>query len=141
MALGISQKARGWTKWAPTMSLALLLSLSMHPAAAFTDKEAHEIFDILDPEHHGKVTLTDFQMNKVNAFFWRQRHERGEVKPLVFEETGLSREFFDKADSDHKGYLNGTDITYAIRFEDIDTMKRGYFDYADLVIYLKKIGR
>jgi hypothetical protein len=29
----------------------------------------------------------------------------------------------------------------AVRFEDIDVKGRGYFDFSDLVVYLKKIGR
>jgi len=29
----------------------------------------------------------------------------------------------------------------AMHFEDIDTGGRGYFDFSDLVIFLKKIGR
>jgi hypothetical protein len=49
--------------------------------------------------------------------------------------------FFDWADRGHKGYLDATDITYALRFEDIDTTRRGYFDYAELVAYLHKMGR
>lgn len=60
---------------------------------------------------------------------------------LIFQETGLSREFFDQADRGHKGYRDATHITYGLRFEDIDTTRRGYFDHAELVAYLNKIGR
>ncbi len=118
-----------------------VLSSSLVPCAAFTDKEAREIFKILDSERDGKVTLVEFQLNKVSAFFWRTRNERGEIKKMTFEQTGLSREFFDKADVGHKGYLDGVDMADAIRFEDIDVKKKGYFDYEDLVVFLKKIGR
>ena len=123
------------------MALVLTLSGLPQPAAAFTDKDAREIFNILDREQHGKVTLVDFQINKVQAFFWRTRHETGATKPVTFEDTILSREFFDQADLGHKGYLDGVDMVYAIRFEDIDTKRRGYFEHADLVAYLSKIGR
>ncbi len=128
-------------RWHSVMIIAFAFLLGSLPGAAFTDKEAHEIFDILDSEHDGKVTAVEFQVNKVNAFFWRKRQERGEIKNLTFQETGLSREFFDKADIGHKGYLDGVDMTDAIRFKDVDTKGRGYFDYDDLVVYLKKIGR
>jgi hypothetical protein len=129
------------SKPAPVIALVLTLSWFAQPVAAFTDKDTREIFGMLDPEHHGKVTLVDFQINKVQAFFWRSRDERGDIKPLTFKDTILSREFFDKADFGHKGYLDGLDIVYAIRFDDIDTKRRGYFEHADLVTYLHKIGR
>ena len=142
MMLGTLQQALVRLRPVLVMALVLLLSSIGQPAAAFTDKDAREIFGILDSDNDGKVTLVEFQINKVQAFFWHSRHERGgEIKPPTFENTLLSREFFDKADSDHKGYLDGADMTYAIRFEDIDTKRRGYFDHADLVAFLNKIGR
>ena len=122
--------------------LALLLTAPLHPAAAFTDKEAQQIFDILDPDHHGKVTKIEFEVNKMNAFFFSlSPSHTGEMKSLTFEETRLSREFFDKADEGHEGKLDGVDINDAIHFEDIDTTRRGYFDFAELVAFLKKISR
>jgi hypothetical protein len=124
-----------------SMALALFLSGSAFPSSAFIDEEAREIFDILDGNHAGKVTNVDFQMNKINALFSRHRAGNGREIRLTFEETGLSCEFFDQTDRGHKGYLDATDITYALRFEDIVTTWRGYFDYAELVAYLNKIDR
>ena len=141
MVLGILQRAVLRLTSAPVIALVLALSGLAQPAAAFTEKDVSVIFDILDPKHDGKVSLVDFQINKVQAFFWKSRNERGDIKPLTFDDTILSREFFDKADFGHKGYLSGLDIVYAIRFEDIDTKHRGYFDHGDLVAFLNKIGR
>lgn len=121
--------------------LALLLIGPLHPAAAFTDKEAHQIFDALDPDHHGKVTKVEFEVNKMNAFFFRFRPTHTREMELTSEETRLSREFFDKADEGHEGHLDGVDMNDAIHFEDIDTTRRGYFDFDDLVVFLKKVGR
>jgi hypothetical protein len=124
--------------------LALLLVGPLHPAAAFTDTEAHGIFDMLDPDHHGKVTKIEFQVNKMNAFYFRFRPRKNassDMKPLTFEEMRVSREFFDKADQGRQGHLDGVDINDAIHFEDIDTTRRGYFDFGDLAVFLKKIGR
>jgi hypothetical protein len=53
----------------------------------------------------------------------------------------VSREFFDKADQGHQGHLDALDINDAFHFEDIDTTRRGYFDFGDLAVFLKKIGR
>jgi hypothetical protein len=124
--------------------LALLLVGPLHPAAAFTDREAHGIFDMLDPDHHGKVTKVEFEVNKMNAFYFRFRPRKNassDMRPLTFEQMRVSREFFDKADQGHEGHLDAVDVNDAIHFEDIDTTRRGYFDFGDLAVFLKKIGR
>jgi len=121
--------------------LVLLLAPGLLPrAAAYTDEEARRIFDILDSDHDGKVTKVEWEANKIDAFFFRQRQHPEDLR-LRYEETGLSREFFDRADTTHKGYLTGLDMVDAIRFEDIDAKHRGFFDFADLVAGLKTISR
>jgi hypothetical protein len=80
----------------------------------------------------------------MNAFYFRFRPRKSasdDMKPLTFEEMRVSREFFDKADQGRQGHLDGVDINDAIHFEDIDTTRRGYFDFGDLGVFLKKIGR
>ena len=111
-------------------------------AVAFSDKEARELFAMLDANHDGKVTRVEFEGTKMNAFYFhREPSKSGSMEPLTFEQTRLSRAFFDKADTDHDGSLDGVEINDAIRFEDIDTRRRGYFDFADFVMFLNKIGR
>lgn len=114
--------------------------LAGRPASAYTLKEAHEIFDILDSNHDGKVTKLEFEANKIDAFFFRMRKNPDDPR-LTYEETGLSRAFFDAADQGHKGYLTGLDLVDAIHFEDIDVTHRGYFDFDELVAGLKRISR
>jgi hypothetical protein len=112
------------------------------PAAGFTAKQEREIYAALDPDGTGKVTREQFDARKMDAFYLhRYPDAAGRMKPLTFEETGLSREFFDRADTDHDGLLDGIEMMDAVRFEDIDVKGRGYFDFSDLVVYLKKIGR
>ena len=117
-----------------------LLAGGVPKAQAYTADEARKIFDILDSDHDGKVTKVEWEANKIDAFFFRNRQHPEDLR-LKYEETGLSREFFDRADTTHKGYLTGLDLVDAIRFEDIDTKHRGFFDFQDLVAGLKTISR
>lgn len=121
-------------------ALGLVLAGSLPTAKAYSDAETRRIFDILDTNHDGKVSKLEFEANKVDVFFFRGRKNPDDTQ-LRYEETGLSREFFDKADQGHKGYLTGLDMIDAIRFEDIDTKHRGYFTFEDLNAGLKSISR
>jgi hypothetical protein len=124
------------------IAVAMVMVGSIGTACGFTDEEMHEIYRALDPDNHGQVTRVQFQINKMNAFYFRrQPTARWEMKPLSFEETGLSRDFFDKVDRDHNGHIDSIEIIDAIHFEDIDTKRRGYFDFADLVLFLNRVGR
>jgi Ca2+-binding EF-hand superfamily protein len=130
---------RWWVRCACGLGVALALA-SPHQARAYTAKEAKAIFDILDDDHDGKVTKLEFEAEKIDAFYFRNR-KNPEDTHLKYEETGLSRAFFDKADQGHKGYLTGLDFVDAIHFEDIDVKHRGYFDFNDFVMGLKSISR
>jgi hypothetical protein len=122
-----------------SLAVALVAALP-HRALAYTQAQAREIFDILDSNHDGKVTKLEFEANKVDAFYFRSRKNPQDPR-LRFEETGLSRAFFDRADDGHKGYLTGLDLVDAIRFELIDVRHRGYFEFSDFVAGLKTISR
>lgn len=122
------------------LAAALLLVVPLGAAVAYTEAQAHEIFDILDSNHDGKVTKLEFEANKVDAFYFRDRSNPQDPR-LRYEDTGLSRAFFDRADEGHKGYLTGLDLADAIRFESIDVRHRGYFEFDDFVAALKTISR
>jgi len=128
--------------WQIRLALVLVVLCLAWPrlAPAYTLQEAKAVFDILDTNHDGKVTRLEFETNKVDAFFFRNRMDPQDTR-LRFEDTGLSRAFFDQADEGHKGYLTGLDLVDAIRFEMIDTHHRGYFDFDELAAGLKTIGR
>jgi Ca2+-binding EF-hand superfamily protein len=122
------------------MVLAALLVAPSSAPSAYTLEEAKQIFATLDADHNGKVTKLEFEANKIDAFYFRARTDPQDSR-LRFEETGLSRAFFDQADEGHKGYLTGLDLVDSIRFEMIDAKHRGYFDFSDLVVGLKSISR
>jgi len=122
--------------------VALLFASILLPvaASAYTLQEAKEIFAILDANHDGKVTKVEFEANKMDAFYFRSRPNEQDPR-LRYEDTGLSREFFERADNGHKGYLTGLDLADAIHFEDIDVTHRGYFTFEDFIARLKTISR
>jgi len=130
-----------WRSLAIGAAVAVALMGSMAPAAAFTEKQQREIFAALDPDGTGRVTRLQFETNKMNAFFYRRRPDKGVMEPLTFADSELNRQFFDHADADHDGRLDGVEINDAVQFDDIDTQHRGYFDFNDLVVFLRKIGR
>lgn len=127
--------------------MALLSQIAMAGHAfAYTGKEAHIIFDILDPEHHGKVTKVEFEAYKVDAFYFRRMPGdigamKGAMKPLRFEDTGLSREFFERNDTNHDGAIDALEMLDAVKFETIDRKHRGYFDFTDFTEFLATIAR
>jgi hypothetical protein len=140
--MGMAQDQSRRFPLASALAFGLALLGTIAPAASYTDKQARQIFATLRPDSNGHVSKLQFAQTKLNAFYFRHRPSGDyEMKPLTFEETGFSREFFDKADTDHDGTLDGVEMVDAIRFEDIDTKGRGYFDFSDLMSYLKKIGR
>ncbi|HUZ74993.1 MAG TPA: hypothetical protein VMU87_18560 [Stellaceae bacterium] len=131
----------GWTARLCAIVLAVgVLAFAAPAARAYTDQQAHEIFNILDGNHDGKVTKLEFEANKMDAFFFRERKNPDETR-LRYEDTGLSRAFFDKADQGHKGYLTGLDLIDAIHFEDIDVKHHGSFTFDELNAGLKTISR
>jgi hypothetical protein len=140
MAARLNGQGRAVTPVFAVLAAALVLAAPQRAATAYTQDQAREIFDILDSSHDGKVTKLEFEANKIDAFFFRNRKNPQDTR-LRFEETGLSRAFFDQADQGHKGYLTGLDLVDAIHFETIDVRHRGYFEFGDLVAGLKTISR
>ncbi len=117
----------------------LLASLSAAgPALAYTDKEVSEIFEKLDANHDGKVTREEYTVNKVMIIY---RNVPSGTGNLTFEQTKLSRAFFDAADANHDGTLSPVEIMDALPFEAVDLDNKGYFGLEDLRRFLEKIGR
>jgi hypothetical protein len=118
---------------------ALAASLSaIEPASAYTDKEITAIFQTLDTNGDGKITREEYSANKV-AIIYRNVH--GRSGNLTFEQTQLSRSFFDAADVDHDGTLSPVEIVDALPFEAADTDHKGYITLDDLRRFLARIGR
>lgn len=123
------------------LAVATVLAASLPaigPAWAYTDKEITQIFRMLDTNGDGKVTREEYSANKV-AILYRNA-PKGDTT-LTFEQTRVSRKFFDAADADHDGTLSPVEAMDALRFEAVDTDRKGYITLDDLRRFLTSIGR
>lgn len=141
MAIG----ERRWARAAGAGLAALLMmaALSPVPAAAFTDKEIAQIFDMLDTDHDGKISRREYDANKIHAFY-RDVKSSATLRnmPLKFDEnTPVSRQFFDAADTNHDGVLTGGELADALPYTAIDRDAKGYITRDDLSRFLKSISR
>lgn len=112
-----------------------------HPASAFTEKQVEQVFAMLDSNKTGKVDKAEYDQNKVAAMFWTPKTGTAGIGELTFEETQFNRAFFNAADTDHKGKLDGVDMIYALEFEKIDLEDKGYITIDDLRRFMQKAGR
>jgi Ca2+-binding EF-hand superfamily protein len=127
----------------PLALLVLLVAggLTASRAFAFTDQQVQQVFALLDSNQTGKVDKAEYDQNKVGAMFWQSKTGAVGIGELSYEDTQFNRAFFDAADTDHKGRLDGVDMIYALEFENIDTDRKGYITLDDLRRFMKKIGR
>jgi hypothetical protein len=120
---------------------ALATGVPVRPAFAFTEKQIDQVFAILDSNKTGKVDRAEYDQNKVAAMFWRAKTGDAGLGELSYDDTEFNRAFFDAADTDHKGKLDGVDLIYALDFDKIDTDHKGYITLADLRRFMVKAGR
>ncbi len=118
---------------------ALAASLSAIALAwAFTDQEVKAIFQMMDTNGDGKVTREEYSANKVVIIY---RNVPAGNTTLRFDQTKVSRAFFDAADTDHDGTLSPLEVMDALPFEAVDTDQKGYIKLEDLRRFLTRIGR
>lgn len=108
------------------------------PASAFTDSEIQEVFRKLDTNGDGKVTRQEYAANKVMIVY---RNVPTSNTTLTFEDTRVSRAFFDAADKHHDGKLTPVEIMDALPFEAVDADHKNYITLDDLRRFMNKIGR
>ena len=120
------------------MTLATVALAATSPVSAYTDREIKKVFQTLDTNGDGKVTREEYSANKVTIIY---RNAPMGATTLTFEETGLSRSFFDAADTDHDGTLSPLESIDALPFEAVDTDQKGYVTLEDLRRFMTRIGR
>ena len=95
----------------------------------------------MDSDKTGKVNRAEYEEHKVEAMFWQAKPGALGIGELTFEQTKFNRAFFDAADSDHKGRLDGVDMIDALQFDKIDVSHRGYITIDDLRRFMIAAGR
>jgi hypothetical protein len=127
-------------RWILGVAAVLLAFVSpLNTASAITDQEVREIFRMLDTNGDGKITREEYSTNIVKLVYSKVR--MAGAPPLTFEQTRLSRAFFDAADQDYDGTLSPLEIMDALPFELGDTGHKGYIDLEDMRRLLARIGR
>jgi Ca2+-binding EF-hand superfamily protein len=117
------------------------LTIPWHRASAFNEQQVEQVFAMLDTAKTGKVDKAEYDENKVAAMFWTPKTGTAGIGELTYEQTQFNRAFFDAADTDHKGKLDGVDMIYALEFEKIDIDHKGYITIDDLRRFMQKAGR
>lgn len=108
-------------------------------AHSFADGEAVQIFKMFDTDGDGKVDRTEFDFNRVAVIYRNLKTDP--INGAAFEQTRLSREFFDSLDRDHNGLLRPIEIYDGFKFERIAGERGQSFDIDDLRRFLSAVGR
>jgi hypothetical protein len=117
------------------------LTIPWDRASAFSEQQVEQVFAMLDTAKTGKVDKAEYDENKVAAMFWTPKTGTAGLGELTYEETQFNRAFFNAADTDHKGKLDGVDMIYALEFEKIDLDHKGYITIDDLRRFMRMAGR
>jgi Ca2+-binding EF-hand superfamily protein len=94
-------------------------------AATFSDGEIDEIFGAFDAQGDGQVSRSEFNFMKIRIIY--RNIDTDPIAGVTFEQTKLSRRFFDSLDTDHDGRLSPLEIHDGLRFESVTSDNPGYF--------------
>jgi hypothetical protein len=108
-------------------------------AATFTDGEIDEIFGAFDSQADGQVTRSEFNFMKVRIIY--RNVETDPIAGVTFEQTKLSRGFFDSLDTDHDGRLSPLEIHDGLRFESVASDNPGYFTREEFRRFVHSIAQ
>jgi hypothetical protein len=126
---------------APLIVVLTGIGVRVLPAFGFTEHQIDQVFAVLDSSKTGKVDRAEYDQNKVAALFPRVKNGSAGIGELSYADTQFNRAFFNAADADHKGKLDGVDLIYASDFDKIDIDHRGYITLDDLRRFMKKAGQ
>ena len=121
------------------LTAAMTVLASQAGAAAFTEGEIDEIFRAFDAQNDGQVTRSEFNFMKIRIIY--RNIDTDPIAGVTFEQTKLSRQFFDSLDTDHNGRLSPLEINDGLRFERVTSDNPGYFTREEFRRFVHSIGQ
>lgn len=122
------------------LAAAWVTMLLLMPAGhAYSDREAAEIFRLLDSDRDGKVTRDEYEVNKVQILY--RGITSNPIEGAKFSETRVTRQFFDSADSNRDGSLAPHEAIDALTFSSVAGESQDFFEIDALRKFLRSISR
>jgi Ca2+-binding EF-hand superfamily protein len=114
-----------------------MLSLTK-AAPAITDSDIDAAFKMFDQDNDGKVTRAEYAVYKIRIIY--RNVQTDPIAGVEFDQTRVSRQFFDSADSNRDGKLSVIEIIDALPFEKVAVAPNDHFVHEDLRRFMRSIS-
>jgi hypothetical protein len=126
--------------WSAAAAAAAVAAFGLAGSAwSFSDTEIADVFKMFDTQADGKITRMEFDVNRVRIVY--RAVTTDPIAGVTFEQTKISRRFFDSIDSDRDGKLSPVEIYDGIRFENIASAGADSFSLDEFRRYMNSIGQ
>jgi EF hand len=136
-----------WSRAAHLFFIAVALAGMPGAAQAFKDEDVARAYERLDRDGDGRVDQSEYEVNKVFAFFRPRGGEpsgtnEGPMR-VTYQESPLTQQAFDQLDRNGDGVLSGEEVIASemFRFDRLDRNGDGVLDRAELATFMTSIGR
>ncbi len=97
------------------------------------------LFNLIDTDGDGRITRSEFDLKRMDAFFIRDANGDGKLSRAEF--PGISDALFAKTDTDGDGFISGIEFNQAdwLAFDAIDINGDGVIDFDEFVRFGKAL--
>jgi hypothetical protein len=97
---------------------------------------------MLDANSDGQVTPVEYDVNKIQVIYRNAPPTMNlAAQEVAFSDTKISRQYFDSIDKDRNGTLSPIELLEALKFENLDTSRKGFLELEDVRRFMNRIGR